>query len=200
MYDIEREKKILEILSQRGTIGVNRLATLVFCSGSTIRRDLTKLEKKGLVSRSFGSVSLVNARSAEETSFSVRETVNISLKKRLAKQAATKLKNNQIVFIDSSTTLFFIVPYLNEYKNLIIVTNGLRIAAEITSRTTHKVIIIGGEVQPHSNSALGSTAINHISSYHADIAFFSCTGATLEFGFSESSSDSAEIKKKMISR
>ena len=44
MYDIEREKKILEILEQRGTIGVNRLASLIYCSGSTVRRDLTKLE------------------------------------------------------------------------------------------------------------------------------------------------------------
>ena len=54
MYDIEREKKILEILEERGTIGVNKLASIVYCSGSTIRRDLTRLEKKGLIKRTFG--------------------------------------------------------------------------------------------------------------------------------------------------
>ena len=198
MYDIEREKKILEILDQKGTIGVNRLATLVFCSGSTIRRDLTKLEKKGLVKRSFGFVSLVKEIGTEETSFSVREIVNVALKKRLAKQAASELKNSQVVFIDSSTTMFFIAHYLNEYKNLLVITNGLRVASEIISRTNHKVILVGGEIAPHTNSILGSSAINQISQFHADVAFFSCAGVSFEFGFSEASADIAEIKKKMI--
>ena len=198
MYDIEREKKILEILEQRGTIGVNRLASLIYCSGSTVRRDLTKLEKKGLVKRSFGFVSLMREIATEETSFSAREALNVSLKKRLAKQAASQLNNSQTIFIDSSTTLFYIVPYLNELKNLLIITNGLKIAAEITSRTPHKVIIIGGEVQPHTNSALGSAAINQVAHFHADVALFSCTGVSFDFGFSEASYDSAEIKKKMI--
>ncbi len=198
MYDIEREKKILEILEQRGTVGVNRLASLVFCSGSTIRRDLTKLEKKGLVKRSFGFVSLAREIGTEETSFSAREIVNIGLKKRLSKQASLELKNSQTVFIDSSTTLLFITTYLNDFKNLLIITNGLRIASEIISRTNHKVIIIGGEVQPHTNSALGSSAIHQTAQFHADIALFSCAGVSLEFGFSEASYDIAEIKKKMM--
>ena len=198
MYDIEREKKILEILEQRGTVGVNRLASLIYCSGSTIRRDLTKLEKKGLVKRSFGFVSLVREIGTEETSFSAREIVNIGLKKRLSKQASLELKNSQTVFIDSSTTLLFITTYLNDFKNLLIITNGLRIASEIISRTSHKVIIIGGEVQPHTNSALGSSAIHQTAQFHADIALFSCAGVSLEFGFSEASYDIAEIKKKMM--
>ena len=119
MYDIEREKNILEILKERGSIGVNRLASLVFCSGSTIRRDLSKLEKKGLVKRSFGFVSLATEVGTEETSFSNREIVNISIKKHLSKAASMQLNNSQTIFIDSSTTLLFIAPFLNEFKNLL---------------------------------------------------------------------------------
>ena len=198
MYDIEREKAILKILEQRGTIGVNRLASLVYCSGSTIRRDLTKLEKKGLVKRAFGSVSLSNEIATEEISFSSRELVNISTKKKLSKAAASCISNSQIVFIDSSTTLFHIVPYLNELKNLLIVTNGLKIAAEITSRTSHKVVMIGGEVQPHTNSTLGSSSIKQAAAFHTDICLLSTTGVSLDFGFSEASYDSALLKKQMI--
>ena len=198
MYDIEREKKILEILEQRGTVGVNRLATLVFCSGSTIRRDLTKLEKKGLVKRSFGFVSLVREIGTEETSFSAREILNISLKKRLSKQASFEIKNSQTIFIDSSTTLLFIVPFLHAYKNLLIITNGLRIATEIITRTNHKVIILGGEVHPHTNSALGSSVINQAAGFHADLFLSSCAGVSFDFGFSEASYDIAETKKRML--
>lgn len=198
MYDIEREKKILEILKEHGTIGINKLASLVFCSSSTIRRDLNKLEKRGLVKRSFGFVSLASEVGTEETSFSNREIVNISIKKKLSKVASKELNNSQTIFIDSSTTLLFIAPYLNEYKNLLIITNGLRIASEIINHTNHKVILIGGEIEPHTYSSLGSSAIADVSNFHADIALFSCSGVSISFGFSEASYDIAEIKKKMI--
>lgn len=198
MYDIEREKVILDILEKKGTVGVNRLAHLVYCSGSTIRRDLTRLEKKGLVKRTFGAVSLANTIASEESSFSVRENVNVSKKKALAREAANQLKSNLTIFIDSSTTLYHIVPYLNDYKNLLIITNGLKIAAELTERTSHKVVMVGGEVMPHSNSTLGSSAVTQMGSFHADVAIMSCTGVSFDFGFSEASYDSSQIKRQMI--
>ena len=198
MYDIEREKKILEILEERGTIGVNKLASIVYCSGSTIRRDLTRLEKKGLIKRTFGAVCLASTVATDETSFSTRENDNISIKKKLSKEAANQLKSSQTVFIDSSTTLFNIVKYLNSFKNLLIVTNGLKIAAEIVYRTSHKVIIVGGEIIPNSNSSLGSAAVSQLSSFHFDVCLLSCTGVSKEFGFSEASYDSAQLKKEAL--
>lgn len=198
MYDVEREKKILEVLEQRGTVGVNRLAEIVFCSGSTIRRDLSRLEKKGLIKRSFGAVSLANTVATDETAFSVRESENIMKKKRLSEEAANQLKSNQTIFIDSSTTLFNIVPYLNLFKNLLIVTNGVRIASEISYRTNHKLIMIGGGIDSHTNSTIGSSALSQISGLHFDVAIMSCAGATIEFGFSEASYEIAELKKAAL--
>ena len=195
MYDVEREKKILEVLEQRGTVGVNRLATIVFCSGSTIRRDLSRLEKKGLIKRSFGAVSLANTIATDETAFSVRENENIAKKKRLSKEAAEQLKSNQTIFIDSSTTLFNIVPYLNSFKNLLIVTNGVRIESEISYRTNHKLIMIGGSIDSHTNSTIGSSALSQLNGLHFDVAIMSCAGVTIDFGFSEASYEMAELKK-----
>ena len=198
MYDIEREKKILEILEQRGTVGVNRLAEIVFCSGSTIRRDLSRLEKKGLIKRTFGAVSLANTVATDETAFSVRESENIATKKRLSKAAAEQLKSNQTVFIDSSTTLINIVPYLNSFKNLLIVTNGVRIASEISYRTNHKLIMIGGSIDSHTNSTIGSAALSQLNGLHFDVAIMSCAGVTMDFGFSEASFEMAELKKAAL--
>ena len=195
MYDIERERRIIEILEQKGTIGVNRLAELVFTSGSTIRRDLNKLEKKGLIKRTFGAVSIVTHSNAEETSFSIRESSNISKKKRLVKEASNFIESGYTIFIDSSTTLFSIIPYLNNYKNLLIVTNGLKAALEISSRTSHRVIILGGSVLQNSNSSLGGVTARQLEHFHFNLALISCTGFSLEFGFSESSYENAVIKK-----
>ena len=199
MYDIEREEQILQILKEKKTIGVNSLAKLVFCSGATIRRDLTRLEKKGLVTRTFGAVSILSSSiSNEEAIFSVRQNVNSAEKKLIAKAISEELKSNQTLFIDSSTTMLFIVPYLSEFKNLLIITNGLRIAEEIVSKTNHRVYVIGGELMPHSNSMLGSSTIREISNFHADLALMSCAGASVKFGVSEVTSESAQIKAVMI--
>ncbi len=198
MHDNEREKTIMDVLDKKGTIGVNRLAELVFCSGSTIRRDLRRMEEKGLVKRAFGSVSLPSVGGNDETSFSVREGINIAKKKQLAKTAASKLSSGQTIFIDSSTTLFHIVRHLNDLRDLLIITNGLKIAAELSEKTRHKVIVIGGEVTPNSNSTLGSYALTQIGSFHADVALMSCTGASLEFGLSEANYEIAELKKQML--
>ena len=198
MYDIEREQRILELLAEKHTISVNRLAKLVYCSGSTIRRDLTRLVKKGLVTRTFGAVSLTSDTTNEETSFLVRENVNVTEKRAICKRAAELLRSNITIFIDSSTTMSYIVPFLNDFKNLLIITNGIKIANDIVSKTNHRVYVVGGELMPHSNSILGSTAINQISTFYADIALLSCAGVTPEFGISEVTSDSAQFKYSMI--
>lgn len=198
MFDAERQAMILEILNEKNTIGVNDLAKMVYCSGSTVRRDLDRLEKKGLVIRTFGAVTLNTVSSNNETAFEVREKTSISDKRELTKKAASLIRPNSTVFIDSSSTLFYIIPFLKDIKNLLIITNGLRIANEILNQTKHTVIMLGGTLQPNTNSVLGALAIDQINNLHADLALFSCYGITPEFGTSEASADSAILKRIMV--
>lgn len=198
MYDIEREEKIMEILKQKHTVGVNRLAEMVYCSGATIRRDLARMEKKGLVIRTFGAVTLNTTSSNSETPFEVREKSSIAEKRYLAQKAASLLRDNSTIFIDSSSTLFYIVPFIKEFNNILIITNGLRIANEILNQTKHTVVMIGGTIQPNTNSVLGALAFDQIKSLHADFALISCFGFDIDFGLTEASADSAIIKKIMV--
>lgn len=197
MYDAERQAKILEILQKNHTIGVNDLANLVYCSGSTIRRDLARLEKKGLVIRIFGAVTLNSITPNNETSFEIREKTSVVDKRNLTKKVASLIKPNSTIFIDSSSTLFYIVPFLKEIPNLLIITNGLRIANEILIHTKHTVIMIGGTLRPNTNSVLGALAIEQIKNFHADTAIISCFGISTEYGTSEASADSALLKREM---
>lgn len=197
MYDADRQAKILEILQEKHTIGVNDLANLVYCSGSTIRRDLARLEKKGLVIRIFGAVTLNSITPNNESSFEIREKTSVVDKRSLTKKVASLIKPNTTIFIDSSSTLFYIVPFLKEIPNLLIITNGLRIANEILINTNHTVIMIGGTLRPNTNSVLGALAIEQIKNFHADTAIISCFGISTEYGTSEASADSALLKKEM---
>lgn len=198
MYDIERQQKIIDILNEKKTISVNKLSEMLYCSGATTRRDLVRMEQKGLVTRTFGAVMLNANSSNRETSFELREKNSISEKRSLCQKAVDYIKNNSTIFMDSSTTLLHIVPFLKNFTNLTIITNGLVIANEIIYQTKHSVIVIGGMVQPNTNSILGSMALTDLQRFHADLTLISCGGIDSNFGLTESTIDSAEIKKYMV--
>ena len=198
MYEIERQDDILKYLKENKTISVSKLAQLLYVSEATIRRDLNKLESKGFVTRTFGGV-IINPQSPnKEINFELRETANQSVKRLLCQKAASLIKDNQTIFIDSSTTLLNIVNYLNNFKNLVIITNGLFIANEIISLTHHQVILPGGFVQANTNSMLGTITIKNLQSFHCDISIMSSSAIDLEFGLSESTIEQSQIKQVMI--
>ncbi|HKL72769.1 MAG TPA: DeoR/GlpR family DNA-binding transcription regulator [Candidatus Onthovivens sp.] len=196
MYDLERQDRIIEILKEKNSISVNKLANILFVSGATIRRDLSKMEQKGLVVRTFGAVILNPNPSNRETSFELREKTNVVEKRLLCQKAADMIIDNTSIFFDSSTTLLHIVPYLNNFSNLTIITNGLFIANEIITKTKHRVIICGGEIQANTNSILGAIAYDSLNNFHVDLSIVSTAGVVLkkDEGFSESTVDSAKIK------
>lgn len=201
MYDLERQNKILELLQDKKSISVNKLSEMLFASGATIRRDLSKMEQKGLVVRTFGAVMLNPNPANRETSFELREKSNIVEKRMLCQKAVDYIKDNSSIFFDSSTTLLHIVPHLNNFTNLTIITNGLFIANEIITKTKHHVIICGGDIQVNTNSILGPLAYLYLGRFHVNLAILSTAAISLEngYGLSESTIDSAEIKKIMAS-
>jgi DeoR/GlpR family transcriptional regulator of sugar metabolism len=198
MLNSEREEKILSILGEKNACTVYELSEKLYVSESTIRRDLTSMEHRGLVTRTFGGVILKSGPSIEDTSFFLREKENLQEKRALVKEASAYIQSNSAIFIDSSTTCLQIVSLLNDFKNLLIITNGIMIANEIVAKTKHKVILLGGEIQPSTNSVLGTRAEEMLKCYHANLAILSTYNADPLFGFSEQTENQSFLKKIMI--
>lgn len=198
MYDIERQQKILEILKSNKTYSVYKLANELYVSGATIRRDLAKMEEKDLVIRTFGAVMINPAPTNKETSFELREARNLSEKRSICQRIIPFIKDNSSIFIDSSTTLLHIVPFLQNFHNLTIITNGLFLAHEIINQTSFHLILTGGEIQTNTNSMLGPISYNTITNFHADICLMSCAAIENDFGISEPTVDAAALKKLMV--
>ncbi len=199
MYDLERQNKILELLKNNKAVSVNKLAQLLYASSATIRRDLTKMEQKGLVTRTFGAVMINANPSNTEKAFELREKSNIVQKRSLCQRAVDLIRDNSSIFIDSSSTLLHIVPYLNSFSNLTIITNGLVIANELINQTKHSVIICGGQVQPNTNSMLGALAFASLRKFHTDLSLISTAALDFQSGFYELTIESSELKKVLIS-
>lgn len=167
-----QEKKILEILETQQYASVDELSASLFVSASTIRRMLESLQNKGLVTRTHGGVK-INSDNNFSPSFTFRIHQNSFEKKKIALSAIKLIKNGDIIFLDGSTSAFYIAEYLKEFENIRVITNGID-TLSLLSKNNILAYSTGGQVSSTNPSVLvGRYAEDTICNFHADIAFFS---------------------------
>lgn len=196
MLTLKRQEEILDILNKNKQATVEELANELFVSSATIRRDLSTMEKQGLIKRSHGG-AIPFSSSAEESAFAIREQENTLAKRVIANLAFKLVKNGDSVFLDSSTTTGFMIPLLNNLKYLSVTTIGLRNAILLSQTNSIKIYIAGGQVQNHSNSITGSDTLDYISRIHTDVSFISCSGVDLNAGFTDADIEQSKLKAQM---
>lgn len=172
MYKNEREHEILKILSSEGYATVKQLSRLLYTSESSIRRDLSSLEKQGAVSRSYGGVELAR-NDSNVIPFSTRAHHNIAAKKIMAQKASHLVHDGDIVFLDQSSSAFFVAHELIDKAKITVVTNNIEIISFL-SQTDMEVISSGGKLfKSNRNCLVGDDSHTAFSEIHADILFFS---------------------------
>lgn len=173
MEDQSREKDILDILYERDRISVAELAKILFVSEMTVRRDLTSLEKKGVIKRYRGGAVLTTL--SNEMPISRRFFVDEDEKKDLGRQAAEFLADGQTVYLDSSSTCQYIIPYMNKFKNITIVTNSVN-SLLYAAKLQIPCILLGGKYYDRDMCLVGSITEQYADQFNVDIAFFSPLG------------------------
>lgn len=197
MTYIERKRDILHILeSHHGACKTNTLCESLFASRSTIRRDLITLEKLGLITRYHGSVVL-NKTSASEASASMRKMENPSKKHHIAHLAKSFLENNKVIFLDSSTTVSYLIPHIETFDHITVITNGINIASELSNSNNINCYVCPGLLKNQSASIIGEYSLNFLDNFSAQIAFLSCKSINT-LGVFEGSDQQAFIKRKML--
>ncbi len=179
MYSNEREREILNLLTENRYMTVKELAGLLFTSESSIRRDLTSMEIKGLVKRTYGGVEIAG-ESSRIVPFSTRIHHNIAQKKAMAKKAMTYIEDGQIIFLDQSSSALFVANELMDKKKVTIITNNIEILASL-SQSDLKVYSSGGYLShTNRNCLLGEDAHEIFSKTHADLCFFAAKALSPE--------------------
>ena len=169
----DRKKDILDILYANGRVSVLQLAKTLFVSEMTIRRDLSEMEKDGVLKRYRGGAVLTAVSS--EMPISQRFFVEESEKIYLSKKAINFLSDDLTIFIDSSSTCHYIIPYINRFKNISIVTNSVN-ALLIASKSQIPCILLGGKYYCRDMCFVGSIAEQYANGVNVDVAFFSSLG------------------------
>lgn len=195
MFSVERFDQIVEMLKGEQVISVHNFARRLYVSEATVRRDLAELEKQGFVRRVYGGATLMKGN--KDVPFSLRENEASAAKSEIGRQAAALVRENDVLFLDASSTACGMIPYLGDFHNLVVVTNGLKAAMALGERHI-KTFLTGGEMIDNSYSLAGPHAMELIERINANLFFFSCRGVTLDGRITDSSVAETQIRIKMM--
>ena len=197
MLAIERRKEILSRLEAEGKVLVSELAKSFDVTEETIRRDLEKLDREGLASKTYGGA--VSKHTATlDLPYKIRIGVNVEEKQRIADTVASMISDGERIMIDSSSTAIYIIKKLKEKKNLTVITNSVVILLELADKPDWTVLSTGGNLREGALSLTGSSAEKMIRSYHVDTAICSCKGLDMEVGVTDSNENDRLIKEAMF--
>ena len=193
MIGTQRQHEILEYLRKHETISVKQIVKEFYVSEATARRDLNELEKSGIIRRVFGGATLVVGSDRQVPLF-VREREDEKEKADLCEQAASYICDGNILFIDGSSTVQFLVPYLEQFQDLVVITNGLKIA-QMLSNIHIKVFLAGGLLMENSSVLIGQDTEKFIDKFNADICILSCKGLSDDGKLTDTSYEETKIRQ-----
>lgn len=169
----ERKTELMALLEESGYCTVDYLASKLYTSKSTIRRNLAELEQLGLIKRSYGGAEL--NQTVQHTPVKLRYQKNHPLKDKIAREAVKRIPDNSVIFIDASSTCLHMIPYLHRCKNLTVYTNSME-ACSLLAATGIPTYCLGGQLLPKSLAFTGMPAVYMAQSVCFDALFFSCSG------------------------
>ncbi len=192
----ERFDEIMRYLKDNKSAKVETLAELLYTSEATVRRDLKKMQAMGLIERVHGG-AYIDERSGE-ISHLLRRKKNESGKREVARIAASVLPQFNTVFVDSSTTCLYLLEKMSLSLKTV-VTNGILSAESVSRLGNVNVILLGGKVEEHTSSVIGSLTLSQLDDFCFDLCICSC--AAIENGYTyERTVDVGEVKKKAVSK
>lgn len=184
MLALERRNLILEKLQEEKRVVVSELSQLFNVSEETIRRDLEKMEKEGLATKSYGG-AVLNESTSIDMPFNVRKKENVTGKQKIAELVAAQINDGDHIILDASTTAVFIAKAIKEKANLTVITNSIEIIIELSDVSDWNIICSGGSLKEGYLALVGPRTVEGFSSFNADKAIFSCKGIHMEKGITD---------------
>ena len=194
MMKYERADRITEILQRCKYATVEQLVKELHYSPATIRRDITYLESIGMVKKSYGGVC-INEISKPVI---IREHENMDAKIRICKAAEALIQPHDAVFIDGSTTTYFMSEFLDPQKEMVVTTSNLKLAFQLEEKGI-ECYVTGGKVVD-TNMLTGTYAVDTVSKMNFDICFFSAEGISEEGTVCDKGELFADLRRTVIKR
>lgn len=184
MFVEERHDRILAYINQDGKVKVKELSKLFEVTDDCIRKDLAAMEKRGLLKRTYGgavSVDIGNTHPGHSNYVSSRTKMNLEKKQVIARKAVEKIKEGDIIYLDTSTTNVLLAQEIvRSGLKIHVVSPMLDIANIFATESSTEFILLGGQYNLSQNSYMGMMTMQMLENLRFDIAFMGVVGADLE--------------------
>ena len=191
-----RHKEILNILEKNGAVSIKELVSTLYVSEATVRRDLAYLEKAGSIKRTFGGAkSIVDTQ--DQIPLSIRASLDGKAKNEICKKASLLIKEGDTIFLDGSSTVQYLVKYISDIKDIVVVTYSIK-TAELMCQNHIKTYCAGGLMLENSLVCVGNKTVEFANDINTDICFISCKGVDREGKFTDTSEEETVIRKAFM--
>jgi DeoR family fructose operon transcriptional repressor len=194
---VERYLYIYNLLKQKNTVLIGELSRILHVSTNTIRRDLSNLEKQGLLKRTHGGAIFAESYMQSQP-YEIRSREGMSEKEKIGRLASSLVRDGSTVIIDAGTTTRQLALYLKNVGDLTVLTNSLEIAEILSENANIIVILSGGILQVSSRHLIGMPAEQFFNQVHVDQLFTSANAISIGQGLLSSNLHIVPIKQKML--
>lgn len=198
MLTERRQEEIVRLVYEKGSITVTELKERLNSSESTIRRDITALDREGRLTKVFGGAIALHPaeRINRELTMLQKQELQTEEKQAIASFAASLIEPEDCVYLDAGTTTGWMIEYLKEQRATY-VTNALSHAKRLADKG-FQVILIGGELKSATDAIIGAEAVLQLQKYHFSKGFFGVNGAERLSGFTTPDAREALIKQTAV--
>jgi DeoR family fructose operon transcriptional repressor len=199
LYAEERQQAMAQLVAERGRLSVNVLAEEYDVTTETVRRDLSALERMGLVRRVHGGAVPADSLAVIESGLVERDSANTAEKERIARAALELLPPpGSTVLIDAGSTTQRFASLLPRDHRLVVVTHAVPIAARLAGSPQIELHLLPGRVRTTTQAAVGADTVAALSNLRADMVFLGTNGLTVGHGLSTPDHDEAATKRAMV--
>lgn len=195
----ERKEYIIKLLDTQASVSVVQLSEMFKISEVSVRKLLAAMEQEGTVKRTWGGAVSAYG-SLNEFSHKEKEWKHTEEKLSIAYAAYECINDGDAVFLDCGTTTTQLARVIKNgsKRNILIGTNAINIAMELSEAEDISVIVIGGTFRPRILSCVGAYAEEMMKTLFFDKGFISGNHITLERGFTTPDLQEARMKRLMM--
>lgn len=193
----ERHEIILDNLLSHERLVVSELAELLHVSAVTIRKDLTELEKKGLLYRSHGHAIKMNPYINNRT-VNEKEKLMPGQKELIGRKAASLITADDSIIIASGTTVHAFARCIVPIHRLTVVSASLQVSEMLAADANIEIIQLGGVLRHSSKSVVGEYAMAPFAGFSCSKLFLGVDGIDLDYGITTTDLREAQLNKKMM--
>ena len=193
-----RRERIVALLREQGSVQIPALAERFRVSTQTLRKDLNFLDDKGICTRSSGGAILKRPPpSPTEEAIDVKRTLFADQKVRIGRSAASLIKNDESVLLDSGTTALQVARHIDPGASLAVVTNDVGIMNELVTRENVQLVFLGGTLRRKNLSFYGTQTERALQDLHVDKLILAADGFDIEKGLTTHFEPEALLNRMM---